>query len=152
MRVASVLYAVKDASGSKEKIRLLQEHDSTAGAGAVQESPVHGGEPQRQPRQGGRRHLGRGAVHAGSARADQRLEAGEQPSPLHALGADVITYSIGAGAFIGGALEGAVIQKRDSLNQAYYDDAGVTPEAIVLEGRHQNVKADRLRSTLAAIQ
>ena len=69
-----------------------------------------------------------------------------------ALGADVITYSIGKGAFLGGGFEGAVIEKRDSLNRDYYRDPGATPEGIVLEGRHKNAKADRLRDTLAAIR
>jgi lipid-binding SYLF domain-containing protein len=69
-----------------------------------------------------------------------------------ALGADIITYSIGKGAFLGGGLEGAVIEKRDSLNQGYYNDPGVTPEGIVLEGRYRNPKADRLRETLAGIK
>ena len=69
-----------------------------------------------------------------------------------ALGADIITYSVGKGAFLGGGLEGAVIEKRDSMNRAYYDDTGATPEAIVLEGRFRNPKADRLRETLARIK
>jgi len=69
-----------------------------------------------------------------------------------ALGADVITYSIGKGAFLGGGFQGAVIEKRDSLNRGYYGDPGTTPEGIVLEGRHKNAKADRLRDTLAAIR
>jgi lipid-binding SYLF domain-containing protein len=68
-----------------------------------------------------------------------------------ALGADIITYSIGKGAFLGGALEGAVIEKRDSLNQGYYNDPQATPRAIVLEGRYRNPKADRLRETLANV-
>lgn len=69
-----------------------------------------------------------------------------------ALGADIITYSVGKGAFLGGGLEGAVIEKRDTLNQQYYGDSAVTPEAIVLEGRYRNPRADRLRDTLANIK
>lgn len=69
-----------------------------------------------------------------------------------ALGADVITYSVGKGAFLGGGLEGSVIEKRDSLNQGYYGDANATPEGIVLQGRFKNAKADRLRETLARIK
>lgn len=69
-----------------------------------------------------------------------------------ALGADIITYSIGKGAFVGTALEGAVIEKRDTLNREYYDDSGATPKGIVLEGRHRNPKADRLRNALSAIK
>ena len=70
-------------------------------------------------------------------------------APSVAWSTDIITYSIGKGAFLGGGLQGAVIEKRDTLNRGYYGDPGVTPEAIVLEGRHKNAKADRLRDTLA---
>ena len=66
-----------------------------------------------------------------------------------ALGADIITYSVGKGAFLGGGLEGSVIEKRDSLNRGYYKDPQATPEAIVLQGRYKNADADRLRDTLA---
>jgi len=66
-----------------------------------------------------------------------------------ALGADIITYSVGKGAFLGGGLEGSVIEKRDGLNQGYYKDPQATPEAIVLQGRYKNADADRLRDTLA---
>ena len=66
-----------------------------------------------------------------------------------ALGADIITYSVGKGAFLGGGLEGSVIEKRDSLNQGYYKDPQATPEAIVLQGRYKNADADRLRGRLA---
>ncbi len=69
-----------------------------------------------------------------------------------ALGADIITYSIGKGAFIGTALEGAVIEKRDKLNRKYYNDPSATPEGIVLEGRFRNPKADRLRNALSKIK
>lgn len=69
-----------------------------------------------------------------------------------ALGADIITYSVGKGAFIGGGLEGAVIEKRDTLNRDYYSDSTVTPQAIVLEGRYRNPKADRLRETLSNVK
>ena len=65
------------------------------------------------------------------------------------LGADIITYSVGKGAFLGGGLEGSVIDKQDSLNQGYYKDPQATPEAIVLQGRYKNADADRLRDTLA---
>ena len=69
-----------------------------------------------------------------------------------ALGADIITYSVGKGAFLGGGLEGSVIEKRDSLNQGYYNDSKATPEGIVLHGQYKNTNADRLRDTLAGIK
>jgi lipid-binding SYLF domain-containing protein len=69
-----------------------------------------------------------------------------------AFGADIITYSVGKGAFLGGGLEGSVIEKRDRLNQDYYKNSNATPEAIVLQGRYKNANADRLRDTLAGIK
>ncbi|NKB55843.1 MAG: hypothetical protein GKS00_05860 [Alphaproteobacteria bacterium] len=68
------------------------------------------------------------------------------------LGPDIITYSVGKGAFLGGGLEGAVIEKRDKLNRDYYKDTAVTPQGIVLEGRYRNPKADRLRDALADVK
>jgi len=65
------------------------------------------------------------------------------------LGADIITYSVGKGAFLGGGLEGSVIEKQDSLNQGYYNDPKATPVGIVLQGHYKNANADRLRDILA---
>jgi len=69
-----------------------------------------------------------------------------------ALGADIITYSISKGAFLGGAIEGAVIEQRKALNYEYYNDTTATPKAILLDGKFRNPKADRLRSVLARVR
>jgi len=69
-----------------------------------------------------------------------------------ALGADIITYSISKGAFLGGAIEGAVIEQRKALNYGYYNDTTATPKAILLDGKFRNPKADRLRSVLAKVR
>lgn len=69
-----------------------------------------------------------------------------------ALGADIITYTVSKGAFIGGGIEGAIIEKRDEMNQTYYNDKKVTPQAIILDGKYGNPEADRLRQTLAGIK
>ncbi len=69
-----------------------------------------------------------------------------------ALGADIITYSISKGAFLGGAIEGAVIEQREALNYEYYNDTTATPKAILLDGKFRNPKADRLRSVLAKVR
>ena len=66
-----------------------------------------------------------------------------------ALGADILTYSIAKGAFLGGAIEGAVIEQQEALNYEYYNDVSATPRAILLDGKFRNPKADRLRSVLA---
>jgi SH3 domain-containing YSC84-like protein 1 len=69
-----------------------------------------------------------------------------------ALGADIITYSIAKGAFIGGAIEGAVIEQREALNYEYYKDTTATPRAILLDGKFRNPKADRLREVIAKVR
>ena len=69
-----------------------------------------------------------------------------------ALGADIITYLISKGAFIGGAIEGAIIQQREALNYEYYNDTAATPKAILLDGKFRNPKADRLRSVIAKVR
>ncbi len=52
------------------------------------------------------------------------------------------------GAFGGASLEGAVLARRNDLNEAYYGK-GATPQAIALEGKFTNAKADGLRKALA---
>src|SRR3546814_17059046 len=61
------------------------------------------------------------------------------------LGADIYTYSVNEGAFIGASVEGAVIYPRAEWNHAYYGDPGATARGIVLEGRYANPQADALR-------
>lgn len=63
------------------------------------------------------------------------------------LKADIMTYSIAKGAFIGASVEGAVIVPDEGLNTGYYS-AGATSKKIVLEGQHRNAQADNLRSAL----
>lgn len=69
-----------------------------------------------------------------------------------ALGADIITYSISKGAFLGGAIEGAIIEPQEALNYEYYADTTATPTAILLDGKFRNPKADRLRRVLARVR
>ncbi len=69
-----------------------------------------------------------------------------------ALGADILTYSISKGAFLGGAIEGAVIEQQAAMNYEYYDDTMATPKAILLEGRFRNPKADWLRRVIAKVR
>ncbi len=64
------------------------------------------------------------------------------------VGADILSYSTSQGLFAGASLEGAVIARRNDWNQAYYDPAA-TPHSIVIDRRHANPDADRLRETLA---
>jgi len=60
---------------------------------------------------------------------------------------DIYAFSKSVGLFGGGALEGAKIFTRQSLNESYYG-AGATPRAIVIDRRFTNLQADSLRALL----
>ena len=75
--------------------------------------------------------------------------AGAEASTTTAGGADIFVYSLNQGLFVGAALEGAVVAKRNDWNEAFYKQA-VSPEAIVRENRVQNVDADPLRGAVEA--
>ncbi len=75
--------------------------------------------------------------------------AGLEVSTTTNLRFDVLAFTNAkVGAFVGASLEGAVLARRRDMNEAFYG-RGATPEAIVIEGRHKNAKADPLRSVLA---
>ena len=64
------------------------------------------------------------------------------------LRVDVLAFTNAKiGAFAGASLEGSALVRRRDFNESFYG-AGATPEAIVLEGRLRNPKADKLRSVL----
>lgn len=64
------------------------------------------------------------------------------------LRVDVLAFTNAkVGAFAGASLEGTALVRRRDMNEAFYGE-GATPEAIVLEGRYKNAKADKLRSVL----
>ena len=67
------------------------------------------------------------------------------------LGADIISYSVAKGVFIGGSVEGGLIAQRDDWNSGYYKDDTATPRGIVIEGRFSNPHADPLRESLFVI-
>lgn len=60
---------------------------------------------------------------------------------------DIYAFSKSVGLFGGGALEGAKIFARASLNDSYYA-SGATPKAIVIDRRFTNLHADDLRALL----
>ncbi len=62
-------------------------------------------------------------------------------------GSDVGKSLLVAGLFGGASLEGGVLGKRNDYNAAFYGGQP-TPRAIVLDGLHQNPKADPLRAAL----
>lgn len=75
--------------------------------------------------------------------------AGVEASTTTNVGADVMAFSQGVGAFAGGSLEAAALVRRNDLSEAYYGQP-LTPDDIVMGGRAQNPGADALRATLAA--
>lgn len=60
---------------------------------------------------------------------------------------DIYAFSKSVGLFGGGALEGAKIFTRTSLNESYYS-GGATPKTIVIDRQFTNLQADGLRQTL----
>src|SRR3546814_15071672 len=63
------------------------------------------------------------------------------------LTSDIYAFSKSVGLFGGGALEGAKIFTRTSLNESYYGTAA-TPKAIVIDRKFTNLHADSLRQPL----
>ncbi len=75
--------------------------------------------------------------------------AGMEASTTTNLKVDVLAFTNAkVGAFAGASLEGAVLARRRDMNEFFYGP-GATPDGIVLGGRHQNPKANSLRSVLA---
>ncbi|MDA1090679.1 MAG: lipid-binding SYLF domain-containing protein [Proteobacteria bacterium] len=75
--------------------------------------------------------------------------AGMEASTTTNLRADILAFTNAkVGAFAGASFEGAVLARRRDMNESFYGK-GATPDAIVLEGRFKNSKADPLRSALA---
>lgn len=60
---------------------------------------------------------------------------------------DIYAFSKSVGLFGGGALEGAKIFTRTSLNEAYYAP-GATPKSIVIDRKYTNTHAESLRQLL----
>jgi len=67
------------------------------------------------------------------------------------LGADIISFGLNDGAFVGMSIEGSVILTNDARNMSYYGDVDATPEAVVLKGEFANPDADMLRELLAKL-
>ena len=64
------------------------------------------------------------------------------------MGADIVGFAHGAGLYAGVSLEGAVLARRNDLNQAYYGEPDANAKTIALEHRFANPQADPLRQSL----
>jgi lipid-binding SYLF domain-containing protein len=91
--------------------------------------------------------------HQGKLGGDIQMTMGQVGAGLEAatttnVGADIVGFTHGTGLYMGVSLEGAVIARRNDLNEAYYG-RGATPQTIVFESRFANLQADPLRLSLA---
>ncbi len=94
-------------------------------------------------------------AHQGKLGGDVQATAGNLGAGLEGattsnIGGDIVGYAAGSGLFFGASIEGAVLGRRNDLNEAYYGTA-VGPREIVLERRSLNPQADPLRDALAGI-
>lgn len=88
-----------------------------------------------------------GELNAAAGSAGETREAGTTMN----FGADIVSYGLTDGAYIGVSVEGAVVLTNDSRNMAYYKDVNATPQAVVLRGEFANPDADNLRDLLAKL-
>ncbi len=64
------------------------------------------------------------------------------------VGADIIAYANSkVGLYAGMSFEGAALVRRQDLNEYFYQK-GATPDAIVIERKFKNARADTLRAAL----
>ena len=77
------------------------------------------------------------------------IGAGVEGSTTTNVNADIIAFSSSEGLYAGVSLEGAVINGRNDLNEAYYGK-GVTAQGIVVDQKFSNAAADPLRQVLMA--
>lgn len=71
------------------------------------------------------------------------LGAGAQASTGMDLKADMYAFAKSSGAFAGVALDGTVIEQRDTMNADFYG-AGTTPRAILIDGTATSPRAQGL--------
>ena len=67
------------------------------------------------------------------------------------VSADILTFSHAKGLYGGVSLEGAVVAKREGLNEAYYHKPEVTPTDILIKGSPSNKQAAPLKTQVNAL-
>jgi lipid-binding SYLF domain-containing protein len=77
------------------------------------------------------------------------IGAGVEGATTTNVNADIIAFGTSEGLFAGVALEGAVINTRQSMDEAYYGK-GATAREIVVDQKFSNAAAESLRQALAA--
>src|SRR5262245_62379704 len=64
------------------------------------------------------------------------------------ISADILTFSRNKGLYAGASLEGAVVAKRDGLNEAYYKKDDITPTDILMKATPPNKGAAPLKASV----
>jgi len=67
------------------------------------------------------------------------------------VSADILTFSRNKGLYAGASLEGAVVAKRDSLNEAYYKKKDITPTDILMKATPANKGAAPLKASVTKL-
>jgi SH3 domain-containing YSC84-like protein 1 len=62
------------------------------------------------------------------------------------VSADVLSFARAKGLYAGASLEGAVMAKREGLNEAYYSKQDITPTEILIKGVPVNKQANPLKA------
>jgi lipid-binding SYLF domain-containing protein len=64
------------------------------------------------------------------------------------VSADILSFARAKGVYAGASLEGAVMAKRDGLNEAYYKKTDVKPTEILTKGTPANKQAGALKTAV----
>jgi len=62
------------------------------------------------------------------------------------ISADILSFARAKGLYAGASLEGAVMAKREGLNEAYYNKNEITPTEILIKGTAANKQAEPLKA------
>lgn len=76
------------------------------------------------------------------------IGSGVEAGTTRNLDIDFFSYGISSGAFIGANIEGSILIPDNFSNSLFYGQDNVTPEAIIVEGKHSNTAAESLRVAL----
>src|SRR5262245_7578068 len=67
------------------------------------------------------------------------------------VSADILTFSRSKGLYAGASLEGAVMAKREGLNEAYYKKEDISPTEILIKGAPVNKQAAPLKAEVSKL-
>ena len=67
------------------------------------------------------------------------------------VSADILSFARAKGLYAGASLEGAVMAKREGLNEAYYKKDDITPTEILIKGTPVNKQAAPLKTGVSKL-